>query len=93
MTGRENEGWENEGWENEGWENLGAPAGLCRSCRHALLRSTAVSAFLHCALSEADRRYRKYPPLPVLACDGWDPEERIARRSASDSSPSRPTSA
>lgn len=58
----------------DAWELLGRSAGLCETCIHARLRPTRRSAFLHCALSEIDRRFPKYPPLPVMACPGWQPE-------------------
>jgi hypothetical protein len=48
------------------------PEGLCASCRHAKrITSSKGSEFLLCGLSEADDRFRKYPPLPVLSCVGY----------------------
>jgi hypothetical protein len=54
--------------------------GLCKVCRHhAWIRSGRGSLFLRCNLSFSDPRFPKYPPLPVLVCDGFargDGEER-----------------
>ena len=47
-------------------------AGLCATCRHAReVVSARGSWFLRCALSDVDPRFPKYPPLPVVACDGY----------------------
>jgi len=49
--------------------------GLCASCRHAeRVVSGRGSEFVLCALSRVDGRYPKYPRLPVVACDGYEPE-------------------
>jgi hypothetical protein len=49
-------------------------AGLCASCRHRKEnRNDRGSVFLYCRKSEADPRFPKYPPLPVLRCDGHEP--------------------
>jgi len=29
------------------------------------------SVFYMCSRAKTDPRFRKYPPLPVLACPGW----------------------
>jgi hypothetical protein len=48
------------------------PAGLCAACvHHRVIRSRRGSSFLLCALSRTDPRFARYPPLPVLACDGF----------------------
>jgi hypothetical protein len=48
--------------------------GLCSSCRHRKEnRSDRGSIFIFCRKSESDRRFPKYPPLPVRACDGHEP--------------------
>ena len=50
-------------------------AGLCGSCRHALLRPTQKdTVYLRCGLAATDPRYAKYPQLPVLRCPGHRPE-------------------
>ncbi len=46
--------------------------GLCASCVHReIIRSSRGSAFYRCRLSEMDRRFPKYPRLPVIQCSGW----------------------
>jgi hypothetical protein len=55
-------------------DHVPANAGLCASCMNALLvRSSKGSTFVMCELSKTDARFRKYPPLPVLRCDGYEP--------------------
>jgi hypothetical protein len=47
-------------------------AGLCSSCAHAkVVESARGSLFLLCRLSLVDTTFRRYPPLPVLACAGY----------------------
>jgi hypothetical protein len=49
-------------------------AGLCASCAHARrVTSGRGSAFVLCERSRSDARYPKYPPLPVVRCDGYEP--------------------
>lgn len=53
----------------------GAPPdpGLCARCRHARVkRSARGSRFWRCARADGDPRYRRYPPLPVTACPGFE---------------------
>jgi len=46
--------------------------GLCADCAHArLITSDRRSTFLQCQLSFTDRRFEKYPRLPVLICGGY----------------------
>jgi hypothetical protein len=53
---------------------MSARVGLCASCRHARrLRSSRGSQFWLCQLSATDARFRKYPELPVLTCNGYRP--------------------
>jgi len=57
-------------------ESRTAGAGLCATCLHRKEnRNDRGSVFLYCRKSEADRRFPKYPPLPVRACDGHEPAE------------------
>lgn len=50
--------------------------GLCARCRHARrVVSSKGSEFWMCALSKTDARFAKYPPLPVLRCDGFQKQE------------------
>jgi hypothetical protein len=49
-------------------------SGLCELCRHAKKnRNDRGSVFLHCRRSEKDPRFPKYPPLPVVRCEGFEP--------------------
>lgn len=62
-------------------------AGLCAACRHRrTVGNRKGSVFILCTRSKTDRRYPKYPPLPVLECPGWeggdeDPRESFAEES------------
>ncbi|MBA3867004.1 MAG: hypothetical protein H0X42_11790 [Solirubrobacterales bacterium] len=48
--------------------------GLCDRCRHQrLVPNTRGSVFSLCARSRSDPRYRRYPPIPVLSCPGFEP--------------------
>jgi hypothetical protein len=58
-------------------------AGLCAACRHVQInRSDRGSVFYFCKRSLYDRRYQKYPALPVLVCGGYEPVDGIASRAA-----------
>lgn len=49
--------------------------GQCSVCRHARrVVSARGSTFWRCARAGDDPRFRKYPPLPVIACPGFEPE-------------------
>ena len=50
-------------------------AGLCADCRHSRVVRSERSTFFLCERSLSDRRYPKYPPLPVVACPGYEPRE------------------
>ncbi len=46
--------------------------GLCETCAYLrLIASSKGSAFVLCERSATDGRYRRYPSLPVLRCEGW----------------------
>jgi hypothetical protein len=48
--------------------------GLCSVCRHVNpVRSARGSLFWRCGRAATDPRFRKYPPLPVLRCPGFEP--------------------
>lgn len=48
-------------------------AGLCATCRHArVIESDRGSRFTFCERSRTDDRFPRYPPLPVLACAGYE---------------------
>lgn len=56
--------------------------GLCASCVHSrIVESARGSLFWMCRLSETDAQFRKYPPLPVVRCDGFrEAESQDGRR-------------
>jgi hypothetical protein len=45
---------------------------------------TDRSTFYLCGLSFVDQRFRKYPPLPVLRCSGYE------RRDETEENPDKP---
>lgn len=51
---------------------LSAPAGLCASCGHLRVLASKRSVFVRCGLAEADPAFPRYPPLPVVACRGYE---------------------
>ena len=47
-------------------------AGLCDTCRHQrVIGTTRGSQFSMCEKSKEDRRFPKYPRIPVAACPGY----------------------
>ena len=49
-------------------------AGLCDACTHVKrVRTRRGSLFYLCQLSYLDPAFRRYPPLPVLRCRGFEP--------------------
>jgi hypothetical protein len=54
--------------------------GLCSVCRHARVQASARGArFWRCARADAEPAFRRYPPLPVRACPGFEPGDAQAR--------------
>lgn len=54
---------------------------LCETCRHRKeIISGTGSRFLLCQLSQADRRFPKYPPQPVGKCVGYEESEESESR-------------
>lgn len=51
--------------------DLPSPPGLCATCVHRRLVASKRSVFLLCGLAETDPRFPRYPPLPVVACEGF----------------------
>ena len=47
---------------------------LCETCGNVWEIHTARSTFLLCELSFTDAAYPKYPPQPVVRCDGYRPK-------------------
>ena len=51
-----------------------AAVGLCAACRFGHAQPTARGAvFWRCRRAETDACFRRYPPLPVRECEGFDP--------------------
>jgi hypothetical protein len=52
-------------------------AGLCDSCVHQkLIKSGRGSLFSMCLLHRTDKRFAKYPRIPVERCPGYRPRDR-----------------
>ena len=48
--------------------------GLCPGCANVLIiTNDRGSRFYLCRLSATNPRFPKYPPQPVVACDGFKP--------------------
>ena len=47
--------------------------GLCGDCQHCRIVKSERSTFYMCRLALTNPEYRKYPPLPVLRCPGYQP--------------------
>ncbi len=46
--------------------------GLCGRCEHSrVIENARGSRFYLCRLSETDPKFRRYPRLPVVACEGY----------------------
>ena len=49
------------------------PAGLCSVCRHhRVTGNRRGSRFYLCERSKTDERFRRYPPLPMIRCPGFE---------------------
>ena len=49
--------------------------GLCVSCQHVReITSDRGAHFYLCLAAKSDPRLRKYPPLPVFSCPGYEPQ-------------------
>jgi hypothetical protein len=58
-------------------------AGLCARCRHSeIVVSSRGARFYFCRVSLVDPRFPKYPSLPVLACERYEPAEELTKRAA-----------
>ena len=67
-------------------ERNSAYAGLCAGCMHARrIESESGSEFWLCQLSATDRRFPKYPRLPVLTCSGYNSQRAIRTSEGSES--------
>jgi hypothetical protein len=64
--------------DNDPGERAGV--GLCLTCRFSrVILSDRGSRFYFCERSKSDPRFPKYPPLPVLACAGYEPTAETPR--------------
>lgn len=53
-------------------ENVSNTESLCHGCRHKRdIVSAKGSRFILCLLSQTDRRFTKYPPQPLIRCQGY----------------------
>jgi hypothetical protein len=51
-------------------------AGLCDRCTNVhIIENRRGSRFYRCRLADVDPAFVRYPPLPVLSCPGFVPEE------------------
>ncbi len=53
---------------------------LCESCRNLREIRTARSRFLLCELSVTNADYPKYPPQPVVQCEGFQSKDEAPGR-------------
>src|SRR6266487_1664376 len=50
--------------------------GLCATCQHVKATATKRgSVFYLCLRSQTDASFRKYPPLPVVQCRGYERQD------------------
>jgi hypothetical protein len=54
---------------------------LCESCKWKRDVATPRSRFLLCELSKTDAAYPKYPPQPVVRCQGHEPKQESEKAS------------
>ena len=59
---------------------------LCESCEKMREVRTARSRFLLCELSVVNAEFAKYPPQPVVRCDGYQLRGEAKQASPDDSS-------
>lgn len=65
-----------------------ARIGLCATCLYRRTVPAARSTFYMCERSFTDSRFPRYPPLPVLACEGYVPAGgQPSRRPAGEDEP------
>lgn len=58
---------------------LTTPPGLCATCVHLRVAASVRSVFVRCGLADSDPRFLKYPPLPVVACPGYQRSQDAQR--------------
>lgn len=55
------------------------PVGLCKTCRYVrIVRSGRNATYFLCERSKTDRRFEKYPRIPVLQCVGYESSNGVA---------------
>jgi hypothetical protein len=60
--------------EREQAERPPASAGICATCRHVrVIVSDRGSRFVLCERSKTDPTFKRFPPLPVRVCPGYEP--------------------
>jgi hypothetical protein len=57
---------------------------LCETCKNVREVRTARSRFLLCELSVICSAYPKYPPQPVVRCDGYRPRAEAKQSEQGD---------
>ena len=60
---------------------------LCETCENVRAVCTARSKFFLCQLSATNAAYPKYPPQPVVRCDGYRSREYADERSVTQMLP------
>jgi hypothetical protein len=60
---------------------MDASVGLCARCAHAAMQEGGRSRFWRCLRAEEDARFRRYPPLPVLRCAGYEEGGKLGAES------------
>lgn len=56
-------------------------ASVCETCGHMReVVSGTGSRFLLCRLSQTDQRFLKYPPQPVVSCEGYNPQQNVEKK-------------
>jgi hypothetical protein len=54
--------------------------GLCSICRFAKTqRSSKEHTFWRCQRADSEPSFRRYPPLPVSECAGFEPDDSGSR--------------
>ena len=62
--------------EPESTPSLDPRVGLCSVCRHHRVTGNRRGSQFHlCELSKVDARFRRYPPLPIMRCSGFEPAD------------------
>ena len=57
---------------------------LCETCQNMREVRTARSRFLLCELSVTNADFPKYPPQPLVRCDGYQPRTKAKQDEQGD---------